>query len=209
MKILIVDDHALFRDGLRLVLVALEENANILEAYGHDDALRMISIHPDIDLVLLDLNMPGKDGFTLLDTLSRHYPALAVVILSASIQRGDVQRVLDGGAMGFIPKDTTSAVMLNAVRLILAGGVYVPQSMVLHIDPHLVERHSHGLSTRQLEVLTKVAQGYTNKEIAAQLVLAEATVKMHVTAIMKTLSVSNRTQAAMEANKLGLGLDDF
>jgi len=129
LKILIVDDHALFREGLCHVLHALEEQVSILEAANYDRALQHVSANSDLDLVLLDLNMPGKDGFTALDTFSKKYPAMPVVILSASNQRSDIQRALDRGAMGYIPKDTTSAVMINALRLILSGGIYVPANM--------------------------------------------------------------------------------
>ena len=208
MKMLIVDDHALFREGLSHVLNELEEQVDILHASNYDSAFQQVSENPDLDLVLLDLNMPGKDGFSALDTFSKDYPAMPIVILSASIQRSNIQRALDAGAMGYIPKDTTSSVMLNALRLILSGGVYVPPSMAQQSndETNLNSGSAHNLTPRQLEVLTMVVQGNSNKVIAARLELAEATVKMHVTAILRTLGVTNRTQAAMAAEKLGLNL---
>lgn len=208
MKILIVDDHALFREGLCHVLTALDEAIQILEASDFDRAWHYVGANPDLDLVLLDLNMPDKDGFTALDTFTKHYPAMPVVIISASNQRSDVQRALDAGAMGYIPKESTSKVMLSALRLILDGGIYVP-SNVSELEPATTmaaDVSKLGLTPRQIEVLALLAQGQSNKEIAAKMSLAEATVKMHVTAIMKTLGVANRTQAAMAAEKLGLGL---
>ena len=208
MKILIVDDHALFREGLCHVLDALENEVNILEAADYDRAMQTITAHPDIDLVLLDLNMPGKDGFTALDTFSHLYPTLPVVILSASNQRSDVQRALDAGAMGYIPKDTTSSIMLSALRLILSGGIYVPPNITqadnLATSPE--NNQTNGLTPKQLQVLALLVQGYSNKDIAELMQLAESTIKMHVTAILKTLGVNNRTQAALAAEKLGLGL---
>ena len=206
MKILIIDDHALFREGLCHVLQALDEEVDILEAANYEHAIRHVSGHPELDLILLDLNMPGKDGFSALDTLSAQYPALPVVILSASTQRSDIQRALDAGAMGYIPKDTTSSVMLGALRLILSGGIYVPPSMAQgdpenHTD---AKNNTHGFTQRQLEVLAQMIQGVSNKEIANNLGLAEATVKMHVTAILKSLGVSNRTQAVVAVEKLGI-----
>jgi len=205
MKILIVDDHALFREGLCYVLKALDERVTIIEASDYDSALQHVSENTELDLVLLDLNMPGQNGFTTLDALSKHYPALPVVILSASNQRSDIQHSMDAGAMGFIPKETTSEVMLNALRLILSGGIYVPQSMVKQNEAVLNE-NGLGLTPRQLEVLVLLLHGDTNKEIASKIDIAEATVKMHVTAILRTLGVSNRTQAARAAEKMGLSI---
>ena len=206
MKILIVDDHSLFREGLSHVLHGLDEQVDLLEASNCDLAIQYVSENPDLDLVLLDLNMPGKDGFAALDTITKCYPATPVVILSASNQRGDMQNALDAGAVGFITKDTTSAVMLNALRLILSGGVYVPTGMAQQQVADQNLRNTSDLTPRQLQVLTLLVQGESNKLIAAELELAEATVKMHVTSILKSLGVINRTQAARVAEKRGLCL---
>ena len=204
MKILIVDDHTLFRQGLCYVLNELEEQTSILEASGFEQAMQHVAANPDLDLVLLDLNMPGEDGFTALDTFAKTYPVMPVVILSASKQYGDIKRALDAGAMGYIPKDTTSTVMLNALRLILSGGIYVPPDMAQQFGLNQSDSNVPVLTPRQLQVLAKMVQGHSNKIIASQLNISEATVKMHVTSIMKSLGVSNRTQAAMAAEKLGL-----
>lgn len=208
MKILIVDDHALFREGLSLVLHELEDDIAILDASDSDSAIQHVTDNPDLDLVLLDLNMPGRDGFSALDTFTRQYPALPIVILSASTQRSDIQRCLDAGAVGYIPKETTSSVMLNALRLVLSGGIYTPPNIMLETDAQTggAVSDDNGLTPRQLQVLALLVQGYSNKEIARQMELAEATVKMHVTSILKSLGVNNRTQAAMAAEKLKLGL---
>jgi DNA-binding NarL/FixJ family response regulator len=204
MKILIVDDHALFREGLCYVLYALEDSVTILEASNFDLAVQHVSENPDLDLVLLDLNMPGKDGFAALTYFTNTFSALPVVILSASQMRSDMQRSLDSGAMGFIPKDTTSEVMLNALRLIFSGGIYVPPNMA----QQPIENHNNNsaspLTPRQLQVLEMLVQGHSNKVIAYDMDLAEATVKMHITSIFKSLGVSNRTQAALAAEKLGI-----
>lgn len=204
MKILVVDDHALFRDGLSHVLQSLEENVNLLEAPNSDIAIQLVSEHSDLDLVLLDLNMPGKDGFEVLETFTKSYPATPVVILSASTQREDVQRALDAGAVGFIGKDTTSAVMLNALRLIFSGGVYTPPGMA---EPQASTQNTGNnlnLTPRQSQVLAILVKGGSNKLIASELNIAEATVKMHITSILKSLGVTNRTQAALATEKLGL-----
>lgn len=208
MKILIVDDHTLFREGLSLVIHDLEDGVSILEASDSASALQNVAANPDLDLVLLDLNMPGQDGFSVLDTFTRQYPALPIVILSASTRRSDIQRCLDAGAVGYIPKETTSSVMLNALRLVLSGGIYTPPNMLRETAVQSGEPVANdiGLTRRQLHVLALLVQGHSNKEIARQMDLAEATIKMHVTSILKSLGVSNRTQAAMAAEKLGLGL---
>ena len=204
MKILVVDDHTLFREGLCYVLNELEEQVSILEASGFEQAMQHVAANPELDLVLLDLNMPGEDGFTALDTFVNRYPVMPVVILSASKQYSDIKRALDAGAMGYIPKDTTSTVMLSALRLILSGGIYVPSDMAQQFELNQSDSNMPVLTPRQLQVLAKMVQGHSNKIIASKLDIAEATVKMHVTSIMKSLGVSNRTQAAMVAEKLGL-----
>lgn len=204
MKILIIDDHALFREGLCYVLNEFEEELSVLEAPDFDSALYHVSETPDLDLVLLDLNIPGIDGFTILNTFSKQYPALPVVIISASSQRSDMQQALDAGAVGYIPKNTTGIVMLNALHLILAGGIYVPPEMSQRLHPNQSNDKMPALTPRQRQVLRQIVEGSSNKVIASELDLSEATVKMHVTSIMKSLGVSNRTQAAMAAEKLGL-----
>jgi len=206
MKILVVDDHSLFREGLCYVLNELDEQVSILEASGFEQAMQHVAANPDLDLVLLDLNMPGEDGFTALDRFTKTYPAMPVVILSGSIRHSDIKRALDAGAMGYIPKDTTSTVMLNAVRLILSGGIYTPPDMAQQFGLNQGDDNAPALTPRQSQVLAKLIQGHSNKVIASQMNLAEATVKMHVTSIMKSLGVSNRTQAAMAAERLGLGI---
>ena len=206
MKILIADDHALFREGMCHVLGELAELEALLQASNSESALRHAADNPDLDLVLLDLNMPGKDGFAVLDTFANRYPALPVVILSASNQRSHIQRALDAGALGFIPKDTTSAVMLSALRLVLSGGIYVPPSIAITEEPESTkaQHDDQHFTPRQMETLALLAQGCSNKQIARHLSLSEATVKMHVTAIFKTLGVSNRTQAVLAVEKSGI-----
>ena len=204
MKILIVDDHSLFREGLSHVLQALEESVIILEAPSCALAIQYVNENTDLDLVLLDLNMPGEDGFSALTSFTQTHPALPVVVLSGSTLRSDMQRALNSGAMGFIPKDTDSAIMLNALRLVLSGGIYMPTSMIQQQVLNHIDNDASILTPRQLQVLALLVQGHSNKMIASEMDLAEATVKMHITSILKSLGVSNRTQAAMAAEKMGL-----
>jgi len=201
MKILIIDDHALFRDGLSHVLMKLDDHVSVLEASSCDSALQQISYNIDIDLVLLDLNMPGTDGFEVLEKIAERYPAAPVVILSASTSHSDIQRSLDAGALGFIGKDITSAVMLNALRLILSGGIYIPPNMKkADSENDMVS----DLTPRQMQVLQMLFEGHSNKVIADKLSLAEATIKMHISSIFKCLEVTNRTQAAIKAGEMEL-----
>jgi DNA-binding NarL/FixJ family response regulator len=209
LKILIADDHALFREGLRYVLARLEPQVEVIEARDGAEALEILGRRPDVDLILLDLAMPGVDGLAGLRALRARLPAVPVVILAASEEPTDIRLALDGGAMGFISKSSTSEVMLGALRLVLAGGVYLP--------PTLLERQRSGartkdggrktletlgLTPRQHDVLRLLSQGRSNKEIARTLDLTEGTVKLHVSAILRALEVDNRTQAVVAAARL-------
>ena len=129
LKILIVDDHALFREGLHYVLDKLEEQVVILEAADFGRAMKQLVDNPDLDLVLLDLNMSDTDGFTALDSMSKNHSTVPVVILSTSNQQDHVRRALASGALGYIPKDSANTVMQQALRLVLSGGIYVPPTM--------------------------------------------------------------------------------
>ena len=209
MKILLVDDHSLFRAGLRHVLRQLNERIEIVEAESCKQALKAIEDRCDFALALLDLHMHGDDGFVALTAISRESPTLPIVVLSASESRADMRRALDGGAMGFIPKSTAVPVMLNALRLVLAGGIYIPPDLLRTRDePTGIEATPPvgELTVRQLDVLNLVLDGKTNRAIATELNLSEATVKAHITAVLKTLRVANRTQAALAVERLHIKL---
>jgi len=209
VKILLVDDHNLFRAGLRHVLHQLGERIEVVEAENCGQALKAIEHQCDFTLALLDLHMPGDDGFVALAAISRESPTLPIVVLSASESHADMRRALDGGAMGFIPKSTAVPVMLSALRLVLAGGIYIPPDLIRTRDePAAIEPAPFmgELTARQLDVLRLVLEGKTNKAIAAELKLSEATVKTHITAVFKTLHVANRTQAALVVERLQIKL---
>jgi DNA-binding NarL/FixJ family response regulator len=214
MKILVVDDHVLIREALHGVLQELEGSVTISEAVNSRQALQHLAEHPDLDLILLDLYLPDGSGFDLLTNLREHFPALAVVVLSASSDRADITRALDLGALGFIPKSARREVMLSAFKLIFAGGIYVPPEIFGRHQPAATmpsqsERPPAaadlGITERQMEVLALMMQGKSNKLICRALGIAEPTVKNHVTAILKALRVSNRTEAVVAAGALGLG----
>ncbi len=206
MNILIIDDHPLFREGLSHILINLGEAIKIIESSNYETAVKEISTIPDIDLVLLDLNLPGKNGFELLSFIRQQYAALPVIILSASNCRSDIQQCLDSGARGFIPKETSSAIILNAIQLILSGGIYTPQCMTQnnHTDSLTSDNLDYGLTPRQKEVLTLLSHGHSNKYIAEELQLAESTIKVHITSVLRALGVSNRTQAVITAKRDGV-----
>jgi DNA-binding NarL/FixJ family response regulator len=215
MKILIVDDHALIRDALQGVLKKLKRGAVVLEASDSRQAMEAVAEHADIKLIMLDLNLPDRHGFSLLAELRQRYPAIAIVVMSAIQDRSNVMKALDLGVAGYIPKSARREVMLSALQLIFSGGVYIPAEILareetVHSIPipqrearPIVSPSEIGLSERQLDVLAHLMQGKNNKVICRVLGLAEPTVKNHVTAILRALKVTNRTQAVVAVNELG------
>lgn len=212
MKILLVDDHPLVREAMRHVLADLGEEISILPAGDVPGALEAMAATPDLDLVLLDLSLPGTSGMDALDRIRQDHPATPVVVLSASDDAATVLNALDRGAMGFIPKCSSNAVIVNAIRLVLSGGVYVPPQAVgsppapAPARPQATTLGELGLTERQADVLALMVQGMPNKAICRKLNLAEGTVKIHVTAILKILNVANRTQAVIAVSQMGLKL---
>lgn len=213
MKFLVVDDHALVREGLRHVLESLDDRVTVLEARNAIEAYALVAQHADLDLVLLDLRLPGVDGYAAMQELHQRHHALPVVILSGSDDTPGVVAALKMGAVGFIPKSSSRDVMLQALRLVLSGGVYIPpQALGLagfdglgelsNPNPKSIDKPA--LTDRQMEVLGLIAQGKPNKIIAAELNISEATVKAHVTDIMRALKVTNRAQAGAAARSLGI-----
>jgi len=209
MKILLVDDHVLIRDALRSVLRELVNDAIVFEASDCRQAMRLIEQHPDLHLILLDLNLPDRDGLAVLSDLRKHHATISIVVLSAFHDRETILRVLDLGALGFIPKSAPREVMANALRLILSGGIYVPPEALARVEPSVAAPGRRvlpadlGLTDRQMEVLALMMQGKSNKAICRILDTAEPTVKHHVTAILKALKVANRTEAVIAVGALG------
>ncbi|UCH52401.1 MAG: response regulator transcription factor, partial [Pseudomonadota bacterium] len=201
MKVLVADDHALIREAFRHLLADLDPGAVVLEAGDCDSAYRLVEQQPDIDLVLLDLRLPGPGGLATLEKLRSHCPDLPVVVVSALEDPGTVRAALARGAMGFIPKSSSNDVMLNALRLVLSGGRYLPPAMLATESAAApTTREEVHLTDRQREVLALMVQGKSNKHICRELGLAEATVKIHVTAILRALKVASRAQAIVTAN---------
>ena len=215
MKILLVDDHVLIREAMRGVFRELDRAAVSLEAETGRQAKDLLVQHPDISLILLDLRLPDRDGLEFLAELRASHPGIAVVMLSAFNDRDNVVKSLDAGAQGFIAKTATRDVLLGALRLVLAGGIYIPPEILTTIAEPLAQPPKPsgaetrlqpadlGLTARQMDVLALMMQGKSNKLICRQLDLAEPTVKNHVSAILKALSVSNRTEAVLAVAALG------
>jgi DNA-binding NarL/FixJ family response regulator len=196
MKILIADDHALFREGIAFILRADDETISIVETSNFDEALAALDASPDIELVLIDLYMPGRNGFEALQDLTRLHPTLPVVVLSGSNNQQDMHRAIRLGAMGYICKESGGKILLNALQVILAGEVYLP-SQLLRSGGDATK-----LTHRQIDVLEAMEEGLSNKLIASRLSISEPTVKMHITAIFRELKVTNRTQAVIKAREL-------
>jgi DNA-binding NarL/FixJ family response regulator len=209
MKILVVDDHELIREALRGVLKELAAEVAILEATNAGAALQALEQHGDLTLVLLDLGLPDRDGFALLEELNERHPAVPIVVLSGRQERADVAKALDLGASGFIPKSADREIMLSALRLVLCGGIYIPPQILDREEARKTTRISPtdlGLTERQVAVLALMAQGKSNKAICRTLNIAEATVKNHVTAILKALKVTSRSEAVVAVGRLGWDL---
>jgi DNA-binding NarL/FixJ family response regulator len=215
-RILIVDAHFLIREALREALKRMTGGVSLIEATRGDQAMRFVSEQSEIDLVLLELDLPDRDGFSVLYELRQRYPAIPVVVLSARNDCESVERTLALGASGFIPKSEQLEIMLSALELVLAGGVYLPSEILARQDttprPNLAQVGARavtpadlGLTKRQIDVLQLMMQGKSNKAICRVLKLAEPTVKNHVTAILKVLKVSNRTEAVLAVDDLAKG----
>jgi two-component system, NarL family, nitrate/nitrite response regulator NarL len=211
MKLLVVDDHPVLRGGLSALLLQLEAEAVVLQAGTAEEGLAIVAQNPDLDIVILDIAMPGMDGLEAIAEFGRVRPELPLVVLSSSENRKDVRDALAQGALGYIPKSANQHTLLGAVRLVLNGDLYVPPLLLDDTErgrlTHFRSRDNAAkpiLTDRQVAVLRSIGEGRSNKEIAFELGLSEKTVKAHVTAIFKILSVINRTQAASIGRENGL-----
>jgi two-component system, NarL family, nitrate/nitrite response regulator NarL len=211
MKLLVVDDHPIVRDGLATLLRQLGADTVVLQVGDAARALEMAVEHADLDVVILDIAMPGMDGLRALGEFGRVRPDLPVIVISASEDARDAREALAKGALGYVPKSASRHTLLSAIRLVLNGDLYVPPLILSETrfsyapDPRGAAASTGStLTTRQIEVLKQLSQGKSNKSIALELGLSEKTVKAHVTAIFKALNVINRTQAAAAGREAGL-----
>ncbi|MCR8958345.1 response regulator transcription factor [Variovorax sp. CCNWLW225] len=221
MKILIADDHRLVIEAVKAKLSELEPGIEFVLAMSVDELLA--GANDELDLALIDLNMPGADGQAHIDEIRRRHPAVPVIVLSGYEDPAIMRSALERGVLGFIPKAYSPEVMLSAVRLVLAGGVYVPPMMLTALPPGIVagvaptqngdaraaggsaatlEHLRSVLTERQVEVLQLLSQGKPNKLIGRSLGISEGTVKIHLAAIFRALNVRNRTEAVVAAQAL-------
>ncbi len=211
VNILIADDHELIREGIRRSLHDLDPSTVTFEAEDEQQVQNILQAEP-IDVLLLDLVLPAGKSFKLLESAVINYPDMKVAMLTASEDINDVRKCMDYGASAFITKTSGKTNLINALRLVIAGGVYISPELISKINQSQTdaaknidnEKKTASLTNRQRDVLALICKGASNKEIAKLLSLSENTVKIHVTAILKALDVSNRTQAVLFANKTGL-----
>ncbi len=215
MRILLVDDHTLFREAILHVLNQLDPQVVVFEAENAEGAAQLITHTKNLDLVLLDLNLPDLDGLMALPYLRELAPTVPIVVLSASEDPQKVQQALDKGAVGYLPKSCSSHEMLAALRIVLLGEVFIPPKLLgklgepaLSLAPNNSDNSDISsqspLTPRQMDVLSLMAKGLPNKSIARELNMAAGTVKLHVATIFRALGTHNRTQTVTEASRLGL-----
>lgn len=208
-KFLIADDHPLFRDALSAALSALFDDLELIQSGTLDEAIAQLNCHKDLDLILLDLHMPGSEDFYGVIRISEDFPDIPVAVVSANDSPTVVSKVMAFGARGFIPKTTPSSETAQAIKSILAGETWLPEIMrdgliKVERDEIDIAARMAELTPKQFQVLKHLQGGMLNKQIAFDLNITEATVKAHISAIFKKLEVNNRTQAVLIAEKLQL-----
>jgi DNA-binding NarL/FixJ family response regulator len=210
MKVLIADDHPVLRAGLAALMVQIGPDTVVLQAGDAEQALALVTQHADLDVVVLDLAMPGMGGLPAIAEFGRIRPDLPVIVLSSSEDPQDVRKAFAEGALGYVPKSAGQQTLLSAVRLVLNGDIYVPPAILM--EPPGLRLTDSGssfgsgslLTERQIDVLRRLGEGQSNREIALELGLSEKTVKAHVSAVFKALRVVSRTQATAAGRKAGL-----
>ena len=212
MRILLVDDHALFRDGVALLLKELDPAVQTVHAAHLGEALAALDHDTGIDLVLLDLILPGANGFQALETIRERHPGMPLVMLSSQEDQVTVLRAIQLGAMGFIPKSSNAETLGIALRRVLDGDRWVPDvalsAPAASADEHDIAARVRELTPQQFRVLQMLGSGKLNKQIGYELGVSEATIKAHMSAILRKLRASNRTQAVLMAGKLAVDPDD-
>ena len=209
-KVIIADDHPLFRTALKQAIVECIEDAGTLEADNFSQLLSSIEQNPSLEIVFLDLHMPGNNGFTGLTQLQNHYPDLIVIMVSSDDSDETMQKAINFGAAAFIPKSADLSTIASAIDSVLGGGVWLPEHVEMNADQHMMIAHQKlakqlaQLTPQQYIVLTQIADGQLNKQIAYDLNIKETTVKKHVSAILMKLEVNNRTLAGLAYQQLML-----
>ncbi len=226
MKILIADDHELFLKGLEFILNENLQNTEITPAQNYTEIFSILEQRQDFDLIITDLAMPGASWLTAITKIHAVVPETPIIIISAVFDKEILQQTLDIGVAGYIPKTASNNLIISAINLVLAGGVYIPHELLYSnklITPQQEKQKEYyaplktleklaenapdtpqkGLTERQIDIVKCIAEGLSNKQIAYKLHLTEGTVKVHITVILKVLNVKNRTSAVIEAAKRG------
>lgn len=218
MKYLIVDDHALVAGALTLLLEDRDPEADVHTAATADAALELVDREGDVDLLILDLSLPGVTGTELMEEIVRRQPMLKILVVSGLADQESIMRVLQLGAAGFVPKSLDTELLSSAIDFVLKGGVYIPSKLLTESQkdgfftrtaarlkaPESAPPH---LTDRQLDVLAQLAKGAPIKRICRELDLSEGTVKTHVAAIYRSFGASNRTEALIAARRAGFDID--
>jgi two-component system nitrate/nitrite response regulator NarL len=211
MRLLVVDDHPIVREGLAAFLEQLGPDTTVLQAGDASRALALAAEHSDLDVVILDLALPGLNGMSAIAEFGRVRPELPVIVLSASEDARAAREALAQGALGYVPKSASRQTLVSAIKLVLNGEIYVPPLILSEAGAQKPMSQCAGasparpiLTDRQIDVLRRLSAGQSNKTIARDLDLSEKTVKAHITAIFRALNVVNRTQAAAAGRGAGL-----
>lgn len=221
MKILIAEGHPLYRQGLCKLLKQVCQNIECIDATNYQELAQLIQQEGEnLDLILLDLRIPREHGFEIIEQTRGQFPEVPIAVVTASESPADIRQVFRCGALGYIPKTLDTKVMLNALRLILSGGLYVP-SMLLGEEPGSLTKATRKeskaaasvetqkvLTRRQRDVLRFLGKGRSNRQIARELGITEGTVKVHVSGVFRALGAKNRTEATLKFSELGLDTED-
>lgn len=209
MKVLIADEQSLFRDGLTLRLKEINQNIDILQSSSLTEMLQILSAEPNTDILILDIDLAGFSAEETIKNIQNISPSAKIIAISSSEDAHNIKNILSLGAKGYIPKRSDSNILSGALKLILDGGTYIPPVMLKtdsiskSTSPTLPPLKKN-LTNRQSQVLDLIAQGKSNKQIAYDMGVSEATVKLHINALLRSLKVNNRTQAVITAQKMGL-----
>ena len=206
MKILIADDHALFRDELASRLEEINPDIVLMQAPSFSQSLKIIEKEPDLDMMIVDLDMPDMHWEESIEQLRQKSKNINIVVISASEDMRKIRKIMTNGIKGYIPKRLEPKIMLKALKIIVEGGIYMPSAFAennytININSNC---RSKTLTNRQSQVLDLIAEGKSNKQIAYEMGVSEATVKLHINALLRSLKVNNRTQAVVTAQKMGL-----
>lgn len=208
MKVLITDEQSLFRDGLSLRLKEIKEDLTILQASSIPEMQRIVSREPNLDVLILDIDLDELNSTEIINKIKNTNPNIKIIAISSSEDSRNIKKILSNGVKGYITKRSDSNILTGALKLILDGGTYIPPIMLNNsADYGSTSSHSclkKNLTNRQSQVLDLIAQGKSNKQIAYDMGVSEATVKLHINALLRSLKVNNRTQAVITAQKMGL-----